>query len=279
MKTIKINIPILALIIMVLTSCEKTVTNVDLPDIEPQFVIQSFLSPQNGEIIVYVSLSSPVFGEMGNNGFTPFVDDATVVITEGSDSKTIPFNTVKEYYEISTANFPIIAGRTYTLNVSTPDGKSCNAKCTVPLNLPTNFEVVEVKYSDNMEDNYVKTRLKDISGEENYYRIFAYNKDTYKPGDTTYRQLQIRGRDELFTDINNDGEWIGKEFYFYENKLNLLVFDILNVDEHYYNYHRAVLNNMGENPFAEPVIVYSNINNGLGVFCAYNEFSVEVDVK
>ncbi|MCF8299222.1 MAG: DUF4249 domain-containing protein [Saprospiraceae bacterium] len=281
MKAIKKYIPILTLIILVLTSCEKTVTNVDLPEIEPKLVVQSFISPQDKEIKVYVSESKPVFGESNNNSYEfPPISNASVIISDGTNTKTLVFNSSKGYYFISATNFAIVAGGTYTLNVSTPNGMKSDASCTVPTNHPTTFEITSIEYDVNNQkgQNVVKTRFKDIAGEDNYYRIFAYNKFANAPGDTIYEQLYSEYGEELFSD-NNQGEWISHQFYFYEGKVNKLQFDILNVDEHYYKYHKSVFNSDFESPFSEAVLVYSNINNGLGVFCAYNGISVEVDVK
>jgi len=54
---------------------------------------------------------------------------------------------------------------------------------------------------------------------------------------------------------------------------------LLNVDVHYYKYHKSLSSNNEDNPFAEPTLIYTNINGGLGVFAAYNKTMVTKDWK
>jgi hypothetical protein len=44
-------------------------------------------------------------------------------------------------------------------------------------------------------------------------------------------------------------------------------------DQHYYWYHRSVYQQQTSdgNPFAEPALIYTNMQGGLGVFAAFNE--------
>lgn len=46
--------------------------------------------------------------------------------------------------------------------------------------------------------------------------------------------------------------------------------EVSNSDENYYKYHRSLETSGNDNPFTEPSLVYTNINNGLGCFAAYN---------
>lgn len=56
---------------------------------------------------------------------------------------------------------------------------------------------------------------------------------------------------------------------------------LLHTDEHYFLYHRSVRNASysQDNPFAEPVLVYTNVEGGLGVFAAYNRTTQVVKLK
>ncbi len=56
---------------------------------------------------------------------------------------------------------------------------------------------------------------------------------------------------------------------------------LLHTDRYYYEYHRSVIRSTRaqDNPFAEPVLVYSNIQDGLGVFAAFDRQTVEVRIK
>lgn len=60
-----------------------------------------------------------------------------------------------------------------------------------------------------------------------------------------------------------------------------LTLSLLHTDENYYRYHDAVSRqqDVGDNPFAEPVQIPSNINGGLGCFAGYNRSTVVVKIK
>jgi hypothetical protein len=51
------------------------------------------------------------------------------------------------------------------------------------------------------------------------------------------------------------------------------------VDETYYRYHNALSHYQGVDLFTEPTLVYSNVENGLGVFCSYHSMMDSVVVK
>ncbi len=279
MNVFKVKILTVIFLSLIFTSCEKVVTNVDLPNTEQQLVVQSFISPQDEVIKVWVSLSKPVFSSTPIED-SDFIENATVVISDGATSKTLSKPFGEYYYWVNNIDFPIVAGKTYTLNVSTPDGKKCDAICTVPLNKIMSFEMVSIDTVDYR--NIIKTKFKDISNEDNYYNISATIKYPFS-GKTCYAQLGGEYGTGFLIHNTNDGEWINQKFSFQlfgVMKCNFnLIFDFLNTDEHYYNYHKSVYLGYQDNLFTEPIIPYTNINNGLGVFCAYNAFHTEVDYK
>jgi hypothetical protein len=56
---------------------------------------------------------------------------------------------------------------------------------------------------------------------------------------------------------------------------------VLHTDVHYYRYHASVrrAGQSRANPFAEPVLVYSNVTGGLGVFGAYTRTTTSVRIN
>ena len=56
------NIFLLLLTVFLLSACVKDANNVDLPEIDPKLVTQSFLTEDEDNIIVYLTWSSPIFG-------------------------------------------------------------------------------------------------------------------------------------------------------------------------------------------------------------------------
>ncbi|MFD1144886.1 DUF4249 domain-containing protein [Larkinella insperata] len=56
---------------------------------------------------------------------------------------------------------------------------------------------------------------------------------------------------------------------------------LLHVDKNYYDYHRTLQQqgDVDENPFAEPVLISTNIQGGLGCFGAYNRSALTATLK
>lgn len=57
-----------------------------------------------------------------------------------------------------------------------------------------------------------------------------------------------------------------------------ITLDLLHTDAHYYRYHQSARDHdiAADNPFAEPVLLYSNVRGGLGVFSSFNSFSIDI---
>lgn len=147
----------------------------------------------------------------------------------------------------------------------------------------------------------------------NYYRIagtFAHtaNSSTKKPDSTITDAINFRtnqNRRSLFSDEGSDGNVfttpngsIGQSVTVSNtdpratDKLNAFRLEsmfktitlqaiLLNTDAQYYHYHRSIeqFRDANGNPFAEPVLVPTNIQGGLGCFAAYNRTMLLLKVK
>ena len=296
MKTLKFYTHILLLLTLGIgfSSCERDAVNVDIPLIQSKLVVQCFISPQNPVTRAHVSFSSPIYG---NSPREDWIRDAKVEITNGTTQATLVatnFNG-RPAYEIDSSAFKIEAGQTYTLYVSTTDGRKVNAQCSVPFaidasTLTYNWDTI-VKIDQNVGSIERTVRLnmkwRDAQQGENFYRVGA-NVLVCALNDTTitFRERMSNNRfSDLFTDEGEDGktfernsleqivaEQIGgsvNEFSFRPKGIDIY---ILNCDKNYYRYHKTAENNNGEDPFSEPTLVFSNIIGGLGCFGASNRF-------
>jgi hypothetical protein len=91
--------------------------------------------------------------------------------------------------------------------------------------------------------------------------------------------------DSYFSDITFNGT--NKSFRFYLSYIEGIFFDdpkyIINlrhVSEEYYKYYSSVnlqLITQGD-PFAQPTVIFSNIDGGFGIFAAFNESIAEVEL-
>jgi hypothetical protein len=116
----------------------------------------------------------------------------------------------------------------------------------------------------------IRGRWNDPAGQANYYRLYV---ESFTPGplsaDTFYNGIGT----SMMNDLNSDGRqlsaWV--ETFPVPYQFNYTDYDVylLETDEHYFRYHDSRLNDEGDNPFAEPNIMYSNVNGGLGCFGSY----------
>ncbi|MCF2442738.1 DUF4249 domain-containing protein [Dyadobacter sp. CY345] len=310
----KNNILFFLLILSGLSSCDTLVTEIspdDLPGSTSKLVVQSFISPQAARINVVVTESIPLFGESSSGNSV--VKNAIVKISGGGKEVVIPYDSTSQLYSIDKAKFAIVASETYKLSVSDAQ-RSVTASCTVPANQATiKSYVIDTAYINrsNGLDTALTVRMtwQDISGETNYYRVRA-NMDVEfsvlegnSPENFEEKRVRTRfsfrwdddnGRSDFQNDINLDGTSftspLGRGFlpstlmyiasdgtrYYAKQKPKLiaLIIEVNNTEKSYYDYHKTLEQNEDDNPFAEPVLVYNNIEGGLGCFAAYNNRQV-----
>ena len=335
------------LFILSIWSCETVIDNVALP-YEERIVIQAFISPQDTLLEVKISKTRPVTGTFpadqfyGSQVYKPLVG-ATIEISNGQRKANFLLQTVSnpsgtEYdqktgklvtqtrtgYFLKAKDFPIVAGKTYTLTAKAPNLPDASATCTIPnrkLIESKDFTIIKgnidsirnggssssngTSYSFYNLTKRIDVKVNDLANEENYYAVAYYSQkiSQYKdPGTNKITMQYILNQEpwsDFITDYREDGKVLnfvkaGVNVGFYNDdprqqgntnqpqilSHNLSVFVAI-TDKSYYQYNKSVgsgrrLND--DNPFAEPVLTYSNINGGLGVFAGYNMTKVDVDV-
>lgn len=264
---------LVSLCLMICASCEKVVTDVDIPDTPSKLVVFAFISPEDTLISIKVGQSAPVYGERIS---TRDISNATVVMSSGGTSVTAIQNMGFNGYTIPVSALPIVAGGTYRLDVSTPDGRRVAATCTVPT-APVVIDAAEyLKRSspDNFGSNEYRLLCKwaDQPGVKNYYRLDVNMVGAFvSDNDTIFRYSEMQKG--VTDDTGADGQQLSLLFDqvdFYDNSDNYaLEYTLLVTDKGYYDYHESRFRYIGDDPFSEPVIVKSNIEGGLGCFGAY----------
>lgn len=266
-------------ITLLMISCQKDVTNIKLPNSEPKLVVGCFISPQDSLITVTLTRSNPIFGSGHNASNTnPPVEDASVIISNGSSSISIPYSAGHEKYALLATAFPIIAGQTYSLSISTPKGENVTGSCIVP---SSNISSLSIHFADttNYSHKFIVFKWQDIPNEVNYYKVtgYAVAVDTITQNDTSYIDSHSR-------DLINDDQKDGFELYSMvsgwvdDDEMKIVALDIyvINIDKNYYNYQHSLDNYVDDDPFAEPTPLYTNIKGGLGVFASYQQYYVRL---
>ena len=278
---------------MLFASCEKTVENVIIPETKPKLVVYSYISPEDSIISAFVSMSVPIFDNSQNTSRD--VTDAKVIISDGEGhSAQLLYTDMIFGYHIPASTFPIVAGKIYHLNVSTPDGKSVDASCTVPLTNNNTLQFVSLDSTIN-EYNYkeysLRVNFRDTPNQQDYYRIYpiaqsGYN-DTVGMSSISYQKMYFNYGNENVDDINKDGQTFSYTLNYSvttdpqfanDNILECFKIYLFHVDTDYYEFHKSISNYQGDNPFSEPALIYSNMNGGYGVFAAYNSYVLVVSL-
>lgn len=271
----------LSIIVAALSSCEEMVTNVDVPQSEPHYVLHGYFSPEDSSVTVSTGKSTPVFGEQITQD-TSWINTAQILVNgqalvrEGGSWK----------FSLPAAAMPLVPGQTYPVQLNVGGTIVCTSSCTIPSERNTSLEyngIDSVQYGEeDYRDYYVLWSFYDLPGNGHYYRVGASVSyiDEYE-GDTIQYVL-FPEAEHFMTDVNSDGERFSGRMYFHYgqnlgNVLSLTLF-LYTTDEDYYFYHRAVLSQNGDDPFSEPVIVPSNIENGLGCIAGCRIYSISVSL-
>ncbi|MHA4741636.1 DUF4249 domain-containing protein [Dyadobacter sp. MSC1_007] len=301
---------IIFLITTGLTSCETPVTDIPesrLPKTTSKLVVQSFISPQAPRINVAVSESVPLFTESEATG--DVISNALVKISDGTLEVTIPFDGTTRMYSIEQSKFPILASKTYTLYISDGQ-RNVKAKCTVPAEAPVIqsyfLDTLIASNPFSLRDTTITLKMnwRDIPAKANYYRVRAAMELEYSVPDPknpksgeqriknefSFNWDEAGGRNEFQSDQNLDGSLfsspLGKAnmpnfvtgqgnnvqpIFHSKSKILSVTMAVYNTDINYFKYHRSIESRQNtDDPFTEPSLIYTNIEDGLGCFGAYN---------
>jgi hypothetical protein len=324
-------------VFMAMLSCETIVSDVDLskfPELQEKIVVTSFINPLNDSVTVRVSRSIPLLGSVKKEFIKVYnknigdsvliakdekqIEDAIITISDGTTSAKLFYNKELLYYGISSRDFRIRSGRTYTLTVKV-DNQVLEAQTTVPSKRPTINNLIIGKYFEVSSSFFGKDTAQgfalnfdwtDFPNEVNYYKVWGEmkyfsdvpsgSKDSvvyYRRPTYGYLELNndFSSEGRYFSDKNKDGgkytilnaKLLFRKIYIcfgsnfnndclpyktIENSVQSFTLEVSQISKELYDYQNSLraFNNTSNNPFAEPVPVYSNIKNGLGIFAAYN---------
>lgn len=283
----KIRIFFLFLIFFV-TSCSKEVS-VDLPEIEPKTVIGCLFTTDRA-FSVYVSKTAAI---LDNNEYLE--KNANIILYEnGQFFDTLRYDSAGWY---SSNKIPSVEKK-YEINLISPNKPIVSAIDIIPEK--TSIESVTFKDSAIYnQDGYhaeMDIVLTDNATKKNYYELYAlhsytedgiikYNGISYSSDLITDYVISAEGllKYELGSFVFSDELINGKShefklyFYRYEEMKNSNIVVVLrSISEAMYNYKKKIIihanNQQGEiwNGVGEPVNMYSNINNGVGIFAGYS---------
>lgn len=270
-------------LLLLATACELVVP-IELPDQEPKLVINGFLEADSSAT-VFLSRSYGMYEEFDIDP----VSGGQVTLRENQGS-ALPFvqdNLDSLRFDLS--GITIQPGNTYTVEATAPGFETVRGVTTVPQRMT--FDKVEVdtgarRDRDSTLFDVWTLHLNDLPGEDNFYFLRVYI-DTdienylvcFETLDPALADLDVlnNGTDVAylcegrFSDVIFDGTTYQLQLFteaFYRQQPNIaLEFELLHLDRAAYNYLLSSDRQYDTegNPFAEPAIVFNNIENGFGI--------------
>jgi hypothetical protein len=272
----KTYITILSAFIL-LASCQRE-ADIELPKTEPKLSVSCFISDDIDTIRVSVFWSRPVFSSENNLPERPI--DIDVLIKSGPVEKNLIWDENLLQYVLPVSEFPLVAGGQYELILTAPNGTRIRGNTTIPIHLP------EVESTQLLRDSSItswgetqykftfKTFLRDPSSSFNRYRFVYYEFFSFEG---LLEQELYRGQSFLDDESLINGrlyeETVVDYFGYNINPADMVMY-VINASEEYDRFHRSLENQSDGNPFAEPALIYSNFENGLGVFAGYRQTRV-----
>ncbi len=285
--------PKLLLFLLLALLLQSCITEVDTDDFysPPVLVLYARLSPDAEEIKVSLTRSRFAFANdsIGNlQGFDDTYDEDYERFPQLANGKveisndnvnwfTIPFHTEKNRFVFTQADFPIEEGKQYYIRASHNGFEDISATCKVPIWRETNAHItIEEAINDYHHGSYetnlhyhVLCKWQDYPGEQNFYMFYRNSNGNLYPtlmhdydNETCY-----------FSDVEKDGEsmhllidiYYGTGGQYYNSNVFMVQMDrneylYCTSLEQYYNSVDFIM---------EPVQIYINIENGLGVFSGF----------
>jgi len=272
---------LLLMTILGLTACDSSqkIIDVDLPDYESEMVVECYLRPGK-RMRLLLTKSSAYFGEVG----LPFIPNAEVTIGSYGERSFVsrlsyysnaPF-IPGEYFNYQSDDWVFVSDKAYYLLTIKEKltGRVITGRAEY-LSAPT-IEAIDIRFRKSDTTAFLLTKFQDIDpNKRNYYRIVI-------------KKQLLKGNDKLVNDIKFEGNLktgnqiaIGSSYDFKDGDVAKVI--LYHLSKPYYDFLRTMdgAQQGNQNPFAQPTMVKSTVEGGLGVFTflAYDERTLEVMYK
>jgi hypothetical protein len=285
-KTIQLLLSV-AFIILI-TSCQKTVS-IDVGQIKPRLVVNSILD-KDSLIRVQLSKSKSM---MDSSQSIDRINDATVNIFEDNILKQTLTKGLSGLYSSSIK--PKLASD-YRIEIENTGFGHVEATSLIPLAPHPISATQTTELTPGSAPQYIKFKigLKDDGIQPDYYYLRAFLiKKGFLPGANSKYVMacSINSDDNavvvddhtLNGIIFDDAAFVGSNYeliVYTSYRITqdfYLWFELSSITSDYYKYlvSSIMQNNAGNNPFAEPVVIKSNIQNGTGIFGAKNSVFIK----
>ena len=279
------------LLILLTGSC-TLVVDVDVPIQKPKLTVNSLFTPDSVWSVAITNSRNILDDD-------PFMPQTLAEVVILDEYENIISSLQQTGFGIYRSDQKPEPGKTYSIRISSPNQNSVSARGGIPkpvsiLSLTKDTIIIDKDYGPHPMV-VTEIRFQDPANEINYYRFNLYTKLVYEyirhdtqetVRDTTTFLLGLsEDSPELLEGalpqhIISDSKFNGKEvtlrltpylpYYGYTVVEAAIVTHSLS--EEYYKYMTTLdlQNSTDGDPFAQPVKVFNNINNGFGIFAGYS---------
>lgn len=269
--------------VVLFSACEKEV-NLELPDAETKVVVEGVI--ENGQHpYVVLTRSSSYFAPVGEWVDNLFIEDATVVVSDGTMSDTLLLTLDYEIFAplpflvYKSNNIVGEVGKTYDLTIIA-EGKTLTASTTITTPVALDSLWFQPDPGADFDTlGYVWAQLTDPTEQGNNYAWFSKHlgvdgrflapggytfDDKFFNGATITFPYQRAGGDRLQEDVEDQDSTIHPWFY---SQGDTIAIKFCTMDYAHYKF-RDILEDVaqgGDNPFSSPATVPTNLGeDGLG---------------
>jgi hypothetical protein len=276
-----------ALFLFVLfTSCELTV-DIDVPFEQQKLVLNSFF---NTDSVWAATLSANQ--HILDTLYEQRVENALIVVYHAGAAVDTLMHLSDGVYRADTGK--PLPGKSYEIKAMAPGYPDVTSHSYVPLpTLITDIQVTKGASSEGYPEDVFHVKFQDDPLVENFYQIYVEGESDYidfetakirkhrfrlgmATNDPSVRSNEYSGfdgifiKDVLFTNGNGAISFTTQgqvmDFYSY------VIVTIRTLSKDYYNYKTTgrLQEDISDNPFAQPINVYNNIDNGFGIFAGFS---------
>ena len=281
-------------ILLFLTGCE-TVVEVELPEFTPQLVVNSFFSP---DTVWRVNVSRSV-SILSTEEPQPLSNAVVQLFKDDVPLERLTYTEDGWYQSVS--HRPV-SGSRYKITASADNFQSVTATDAVPQAVP----VLSVSSKDTVgeweqERKIVTFEFSDPPAVENFYQL-SLSSSHYSGVKTYYNTVYFSSNDPVLASLSgfgsedsdaafsgdyavfSDALFSGKTYkmtvfvdYFRDEPNLSVLLSVISEDYYWYVRSDEKRQDSHDNLFAEPVQMYSNVQNGLGIFAGFISSRVPVD--
>jgi len=267
---------------------------VDLPEHQNLLVINSVLNPDS---VIQVSVAQSA--DLLQKPINPFIETARVELYQSDQLIANLSHTTNGLYQ--TAGMTPEIGQTYSIRVSADGFQPVFATTEIPKTVVIDSMKIKSRVDPNRWRNQVDLTISffDPADQENFYQLLLYEFHQRTDGTGWTWTQNFWTRDAVLQDRNNfeDETWHRNYALFDDSLFNgqayhlkisarkaseaytaTFVVVLLSAAESYHRYFKTLVRQADTdgNPFAEPVQIFSNIEQGVGVFTAVSASKITI---